>query len=96
MDHQFKKGDYIVILRHKSENSSYIKYGYCFKQYKDSILFGTERDLTQCKCGTNISFDRNDRWRYATPSEIIEYKRKDRPFYTPDFTKTFTDNYEIF
>lgn len=96
MADQFKKGDYIVILRPKKEDSSYIKHGYCFKQDRDSSLFGTARDLTQCNCNTNISFERSGLWRYATPNEILEYQREDKPFDTNKFTQTFTDNYEIF
>ena len=76
MADQFKKDDYIVILRPKNPDSNYVKYGHCYKQRSDNDRFDTIKDSTGMGCSTNIPFYREEWWRYATPDEISEYERE--------------------
>ena len=96
MADQFKEGDYIVILRPKNQDSGYIKHGYCYKQRSNYHRFDTDKDSTGCGCSTNIRFEREEWWRYATPDEISEYERENKPFDTNSFTPRVTDNYQIY
>jgi hypothetical protein len=96
MAEQFKADDYIVILRPKDQDSSYIRYGHCYKQKSNDKNFDTAKDSTGQGCGTSIGFERTEWWRYATEAEILEYQRENKPFDTNDFTPVETDNYQIF
>lgn len=96
MEEGFKKGDYIVILRPKPIDSSFIKHGHCYKQGSDDTSFNTKKDSRDQGCSTNITFERTHWWRYATKAEIAEYEREDKPFDTTEFTPVVTDNYEIY
>jgi len=96
MTDQFKEGDYIVILRPKDQDSSYVKYGHCYKQRSDDDIFDTIKDSNGYSCSTSIPFNREEWWRYATPDEISEYERENKPFDTNSFTPRVTDNYQIY
>lgn len=96
MADQFKKDDYIVILRPKDQDSNYIKYGHCYKQKSDDKNFDAVKDSTGMGCSTSIPFHREEWWRYATPAEILEYQRENKPFDTNSFTFQITGNYQIY
>ena len=76
---EFKKDDYIVILKN-STNS--FKINYCFKQRESYKYIKPEFDNHNSK--TNglpfLSIFNKDNWRYATPEEIAEYERIGKPY----------------
>lgn len=96
MEEGFKKGDYIVILRSKNLESSFIKYGHCYRQESSKDSFTTKKDSTGQGCSTNITFEKKEWWRYATKAERVEYERQNKPFDTTKFTPVVNDNYEIY
>jgi hypothetical protein len=92
----FKKDDYIVVLFDDSSHENW--QGYCLKQINNSnsihpILTPNGKD------GNNYTYWQNDNswWRHATPAEITEYDRLDRPFNVVKFNeKQQQDMFPIF
>jgi hypothetical protein len=78
----FKKGDYIVVLRDKSEDSDYIKNNHCYIHNGENIgFFYTNKDCKGTPVNTtDISYSDSSTWRYATKEEIDEYNRIGKPY----------------
>ena len=93
----FKKGDYIVTLRH-TIGTDCAKPNFIFKQREKSDYINPCCDITGNKINGNsrLTFDKRDclkEWRYATSHEIKEYDRLNKPF---DVTELKPETYEIF
>lgn len=75
----FKKGDYIVYL---SKGTCLLLQNYCYKQSQDENYLRVEKDAS----GLNNfwpslgRYEESHNWRYATPEEIAEYNRLDKPY----------------
>ena len=67
------KGEYVVILRPETENTDYIKYGWCFKIDSDHGSICVEIDCTDAHRCTSIRFSNKNHWRYAEQDEIDIY-----------------------
>lgn len=82
---EFKKDDYIVVLKLGSLETACAKENYCFKQRRDDEWLSPACDL---KGGTNsanmtLTFDKSDKledWRYATKEEIAKYNEIGKPY----------------
>jgi len=92
----FKKGEYIVIL--KGLESIGFKLNFCYKQRCDDNYLKVYKDING---STNNGFQAhlynksfssvkglND-WRYATPQEILEYDKLNKPFNVIEITTTY-------
>jgi hypothetical protein len=80
----FRKGDYIVTLK-VPNGYNCAKKNYCFKIRIDHKGIYPEIDLKGSKSNGHdiLSFDKKESlldWRYATPEEIAEYDRLDKPY----------------
>lgn len=91
-----KKGDYIVVLPDGDNNMNFIK-NYCYKQKINAGYISPELDLNGSTVngltGINDSSE-GTKWRHATPQEIEEYNKTERPFDTSELTQQ--NNYEIY
>ena len=82
---EFKKGDYIVVLKLGSVTTACAKENYCFKQREDDECLSPVCDLDGDKSNANqtLTFDKSDRlldWRYATKEEIAKYNKIGKPY----------------
>ncbi len=89
---EFKKDDYIVLL--KGEASKSFPLNYCYKQKEDYkyLTFYLDNKGSSTNGWTLHPFDKskdND-WRYATPEEIAEYDRLGKPFDVSTLKKKLT------
>lgn len=79
---EFKKGDYIVLLR-KAGYCSCFPPNYCFKQREDYSYLRVEKDIHNSEDGwSKITYSSKNKnyWRYATKEEIAEYNRLGKPY----------------
>lgn len=75
---EFKKGDYIVLL--KKSNTKYFTQNYIYLQNKNYQCFYTNCDSIGETTSGGAYFEDKNNWRYATPEEIDEYNRVGKPF----------------
>jgi hypothetical protein len=89
---EFEEGDYIVVI--KAPSSSF-KTNMVFKQRENHRWIRTYRDSNGHTNGnSDLTFDRNTDWRYATPEEIATYDKADKPIDVTKINKIVTI-YEI-
>ena len=82
---EFKKGDYIVVLKLGSVSTACAKENYCFKQRRNDECLSPARDLDGDTDNANqtLTFDKSDElldWRYATDEEIAKYNEIGKPY----------------
>jgi len=82
---EFKKGDYIVVLKLGSVTTACAKENYCFKQREDHECLSPACDLEGDTKNANLTltFDKSyklEDWRYATKEEIEKYNEIDKPY----------------
>ena len=89
---EFKKGDYIVVLHPKREDTLWIKHNWCYVHNgKDTNYFYTDKcSRHECTSDYRITFD-SSFWRYATDEEFLEYNRLGQPY---DVTTLTTPRYD--
>jgi len=98
MKNKFEKGDYIVLLSSKHPKDVNFPINFCYKISYDSSYLTVENDAKGGENGWSIlPFDKSQRndWRYASPQEIQEYDKNNRPFDVTKITTSY-DRYEIY
>ena len=82
---EFKKGDYIVVLKLGSVSTACAKENYCFKQRRNDECLSPACDLDGGTNNSNqaLTFNKSNRildWRYATKEEIAKYNKIGKPY----------------
>lgn len=82
---EFKKNDYIVVLKLGSVTTACAKENYCFKQRRHDECLSPVCDLDGDTNNSNqiLTFDKSNKildWRYATKEEIAKYNEIGKPY----------------
>lgn len=96
----FKKGDFIIQLH--PTGSEYLLQNNIYMQNRDYSALYTDLDSVGTSSKSSfVYFNRPATWRYATASEIEEYRKRGKPFDIREISRETSseeigNTYEIF
>lgn len=80
----FRKDEYIITLKLDNYQGVCAKENYCFKVQREDYYLTMYKDLNGDSNGYSVlTFNKSRKlidWRYATPEEIEEYGRLNKPY----------------